>query len=179
MVAARARAAARGVDPAVRARRAAYGFAYPELLTPAPIATGGPALELVYTHPHVELLLLDAEGRPRTGALPDADEAAVRARERSSTDEAWLQRLARSAEVELRAPGRRPVPVQRVAFLGGGTSGAGSHLTTRFELNTTVETELLPAGRFTLVARLPGGRVARAPVELLPGQTTAVTLRFD
>jgi hypothetical protein len=46
-------------------------------------------------------------------------------------------------------------------------------------LGAEATSELLPAGRFTLHARMPGGRVASAPVELVDGRTTEITLRFD
>jgi hypothetical protein len=92
--------------------------------------------------------------------------------------EAEYARRAASAEVQLVAPGRRREPVLRVGCAFEGTSAAGEHLLEDWPLGATYLSEMLPAGRCTLVARLSGGREARAELVLVAGQTTQATLRF-
>jgi hypothetical protein len=92
--------------------------------------------------------------------------------------EAATERLAGQAQLYLVSDDRRREPVLFLEEAWAGTSAAGLHLNDRWLLGTTHLSECLPAGRYTLVARLPGGREARAEVELLEGSTTPVFLRL-
>jgi len=93
-------------------------------------------------------------------------------------EENWQEVHAARAVILLRSEGTRPVDVLFTEeWLE--TSAAGTHLTRELALGKEDVSQVLPAGRFTLEAWLPGGRVARAPVTLVDGQTTAVALAFD
>ncbi|MCC6408375.1 MAG: hypothetical protein IT453_14515 [Planctomycetes bacterium] len=110
------------------------------------------------------------------GATSDADRAAV-------SKPGWryfdsVEDRASVAEIALFAPNRRPEPVWFRWELDG-TSAAGTHLRATLALGESELSEVVSAGRFELVARLPGGRVARAPVELVDGRTADVELVFD
>lgn len=89
-----------------------------------------------------------------------------------------LARAAAASELVLVRPGRRPEPVYFRAHAFEGTSAAGEHLIAGWPLGASQRSEELPSGRFTLVARLPGGRELRREVELFPGVTTPLTLEF-
>ena len=56
--------------------------------------------------------------------------------------------------------------------------GNGRVETSVVALGTTATSQVIPAGEFTLEARLPGGRVLRKPVVLLDGATTDVAIDF-
>lgn len=60
-----------------------------------------------------------------------------------------------------------------------GFRGSRSSLATSVTLGAEQTSHALPAGRYRLEARMPGGRVASAPLELLDGETVSVTLAFD
>lgn len=92
--------------------------------------------------------------------------------------EAATERLAGQAQLYLVSDDRQREPVLFVEEAWEGTSAAGLHLNDRWPLGTTRVSECVPAGTYTLVARLPGGREARAEVELLEGSVTPVFLRF-
>jgi len=108
------------------------------------------------------------------GEIDATDLAAARARAPAIESAAEYAELAREAELFLVDPGRPREPVVHV--IQGGIMGAFLRRTWR--LGTTEVSECLPSGRHRLVARLPGGREARAEVELLPGTTSAVKLVF-
>lgn len=107
------------------------------------------------------------------GAPDDADRAAAGEHE----DEARLTRAASMAEVVLLRPERRSETVYRTVEIRM-SSAAGTHRESRWPLGEKHLSQVLPQGTVTILARLPGGRQARARVELRPGETTPVKLRF-
>ncbi len=111
-----------------------------------------------------------------SGAASEADRAAIRDFYRGFSVgwPNWEERFPARVQLVLRAEGRWPVQVE---FLE--KEFHDSRLTPFLALGADGVSQILPAGRFTLEARLPGGRVARAPVELVDGQTTEVALAFD
>jgi hypothetical protein len=114
------------------------------------------------------------------GEANAADRAAIEGTYRNSSVgiENWREVFPSRAALVLLAEGSRPIDVQ---FTEQWTrsSGAGTHLTKYLALDKQDVSQVLPAGRFTLEARLPGGRVARTPVVLVDGQTTEVALAFE
>ncbi len=58
------------------------------------------------------------------------------------------------------------------------TLPAGARLHVRLA-GSEAPSEVLPAGRFRVEARLPGGRVVLRTVVLVDGETTAVDLSFE
>ena len=113
-----------------------------------------------------------------TGEADAADRAAI------LDGESWLQEQtdlldarSRTARVSLLRPGHAAVVVYRTLETTGD-SAAGIHLESGWPLGQPLPSQVVPNGRFTLVARLPGGREARTDVNLEPGQTTPVALRF-
>ena len=52
-------------------------------------------------------------------------------------------------------------------------------LTAHWRMGETHTSEVLPVGRYELVARAPGGRVARIPVEITAGVTAPVEINLD
>lgn len=110
------------------------------------------------------------------GASDANDFAASRAR--GWTDPEFVEREAKLAQVALLSPGHRPEPVNFRYEIDVG-SGAGTHLRAALPLGERQTSEVLPVGRYELVARLPGGRELRAPVELFEGRTTKAELRFE
>lgn len=111
------------------------------------------------------------------GTVDEEDRKAIRARV-SDLDEESLEEWARMARLALLADGRWPEPIWFRWELTG-TSAAGTHLTSELALGSDRTSELLPAGRFTIEARLPGGRAVTRPVLLVDGVTTEVDLTFD
>jgi hypothetical protein len=57
--------------------------------------------------------------------------------------------------------------------------GPRTSLTTSLTLGTEQTSHALPAGRYRLEARMPGGRVASAPLVLVDNETVSATLAFD
>lgn len=154
-------------------------------------ALGRSEAEVVLRAGAREEVLLDlAEGArlevTLVGEVTEADVAAARAANPWLADrmtdvvaaEAEVARRAALAELHLVEPGRPREPVLRVDLAYSGSSAAGQHLLTQWPLGETRVSEVLPCGRHSLVARLPGGRTARAEVELVSGTTAKVTLRF-
>ena len=88
-----------------------------------------------------------------------------------------LEQWAHAATFELRWPDHRPEIVYRTIELRG-TSAAGTHQTGEWPLGTHDTSQMLPAGDFTLIARLPGGRELRRAVTIRPNETTPVSLEF-
>lgn len=114
------------------------------------------------------------------GRANDADRAAIAKHYAGMTCgvDDWNEVFAARATLVLLAPDRRPIEVQFIEeWLE--TSAAGKHLTSFLALGATDVSQIVPAGRFTLEARLPGGRVARTPVVLVDGGTTDVELAFE
>lgn len=110
-----------------------------------------------------------------SGTAGPEDLQAVRTRYRTSTKlRGDLDGLAAHATIALVRPGRPPIAVQVRHDADWGVS-----LGDWVDLGSEATSELLPSGAFELVARLPGGREARAHVELVDGGTTAVSLAFD
>lgn len=131
-------------------------------------------------------LEVGAGGRLRVRAL-----GAIHADDRSFAEEHWGEGLpperravylddwAGVVDLDLEEPGRvhsrleceleRPAPARIEGTL---------HRTFGVPLGEVATTNLVPAGTFTLVGRLPGGREARREVELFDGVTTDVTLDF-
>ena len=72
-----------------------------------------------------------------------------------------------------------PQPVEFTMVIEGRGTIAGTRLVSMLPLGSDSTSELLPAGRFRLEARMPGGRVASKDVVLVDGATTDVTLEFD
>lgn len=114
------------------------------------------------------------------GAANDADRAAIAAQfvGVSVGIENWNEVLAARAGLLLCTEGRRPIEVE-FTEVWGSTSAAGTHLSNHLALGATDVSQLVPAGRFTLEARLPGGRVVSKPVVLVDGETTEVELAFE
>ncbi|MCK6445300.1 MAG: hypothetical protein L6Q99_02815 [Planctomycetes bacterium] len=110
------------------------------------------------------------------GKSDASDRAALQATGLTYLD--GLEAAAKLAQVALLSPGHRPEPVDFRFGIDAG-SAAGIHLRAGLPLGERQTSEVLPVGRYELVARLPGGREARAPVELLEGRTTSVELRFE
>lgn len=110
-----------------------------------------------------------------SGAASEADRAAIRDFYRGFSVgwPNWEERFPARVQLVLRAENRWPIPVEFVE------KEFGPRLTRFLALGAEDVSQILPAGRFTLEARLPGGRVARAPVELVDGRTTEVALAFD
>jgi hypothetical protein len=63
-------------------------------------------------------------------------------------------------------------------FVIKGSSAAGTHLTSQLPLGSDEVSQVLPAGRFRLEARMPGGRVASKEIVLVDGATTDVALEI-
>lgn len=89
-----------------------------------------------------------------------------------------LEYFSHLATLELRRPGRAPLPVD-FRWEMTGSSGAGTHVRSALRVETTQVSELLPTGRFTLVARLTSGRSVERTVELVEGATLAVELAIE
>jgi hypothetical protein len=104
------------------------------------------------------------------GASPGARMEEVQDRE--------AERRSALAQLYLVADDRRREPVLLLTRAMEGTSAGGLHLLDQWPLGETSVSECLSAGRHTLIARLPGGREARAEVDLREGRTTPVRLRF-
>lgn len=86
----------------------------------------------------------------------------------------WGRLLRHGAVVRLCQPGRWP---EQVAFVGP-VRRRRNELQDRIALGTTLPSERLPAGRWTLVGELPDGRVARSEIVLVDGETTRARLEF-
>lgn len=114
------------------------------------------------------------------GTANDADRAAIAAQFAGSTVgiDDWNEVLAARAGLLLCAEGRRPIVVEFTEEITG-SSAAGTQLSNHLALGATDVSQIVPAGRFTLEARLPGGRVVSAPVVLVDGETTEVELAFE
>jgi hypothetical protein len=109
------------------------------------------------------------------GKVREDDRRAVQ--DRWPLDEDGVEYWAELASTALVANSRWPVPV-KFRYEMTGTSAAGTHLRSCLALETEGVSEILPAGRFQLVGRLPGGRTMSVPVELVDGQTTKAELVF-
>jgi hypothetical protein len=96
--------------------------------------------------------------------------------EEQETDQ--VTRYAGLARVELRTPGRRPETVYHIEEWEG-SSAAGTHRTSGWALGETDTSQMVSAGTYALVARLPGGREVEREVRLEPGQTVRVELKFQ
>ena len=107
-----------------------------------------------------------------TGEARDEDVRAVRERFPGVSAE-WLETLSRSASLSLLRGNRRPEAVLRQARDRGSY---GPHLCEDWPLGETHGSEILPAGNYVLLARMPGGREARASVAITAGETTDVRL---
>lgn len=113
------------------------------------------------------------------GRADEADRQAVLEEDEHLGDPDQAQALATraaSARLFLLVPGCAPEPLRFVRRTG--VPEWDKDLTTLQFLGSTQRSECLPTGRATLLARLPGGREARADVELREGETTKVALRF-
>lgn len=111
------------------------------------------------------------------GAVQAADCDATRrdfAPATTSSFEYWAER----ATISLRAPGRWPEPVLFKSRIEH-SDNAGDYLQPLAPLGSTQTSEVLPAGRFLLEARLRGGRLASREIVLVDGETTDVTLHFE
>lgn len=98
---------------------------------------------------------------------------------RSGDQGAWnLDVFSHRATLELRRADRAPLPVEFRWDLEG-TSAAGTHLASALPVETTQVSELLPAGTFTLVARLTSGRSVERAIELVEGATLEVVLAIE
>jgi hypothetical protein len=96
-------------------------------------------------------------------------------RARLGIEAALCDEHAVQAEIRLLADGRRPHPVAfRHEISGIGSQGAC--LRHELPVGSRQVSEIVPAGRFVLEARLPDGRVATAPVVLVDGETAVVEL---
>lgn len=127
-------------------------------------------------------LELDAGARLEVtlaGAPDEADRAAMRRGDAWNPPQDPGDESLRSvlATLTLEQPGRRPETLS-FARSAGPTAVSGTDLLTRWPLGATQRSEVVPTGRFTLVARLPGGRERRQEVELVAGTVTAVRLEF-
>jgi hypothetical protein len=110
------------------------------------------------------------------GETREEDRRAIRKRkpyvEPGSVD-AW----ASEASIVLVFETSWPVPVEFTRHLGT-TSAAGTELISYMQVGDEGTSEILPAGRCRLEARLPGGRVASQAIELLDGKLAEATLVF-
>jgi hypothetical protein len=79
------------------------------------------------------------------------------------------------ASVVLIADSGWPESVQ-FTYEEAGTSAPGTHLTGTIPLGVPSVSQVLPAGRFRLEVRMPGGRIASQEVVLAAGQVTDVAL---
>jgi len=117
------------------------------------------------------------------GEATDADLRATRVANtwsgrRNAEFDAWLAGRAAKAELRLIDTLQRSEPVYFIKGGGEETTARAPRLSSECSLGATAVSEMLPCGRFTLLGRLPGGREARASVELVAGETTAVQLSF-
>ena len=110
------------------------------------------------------------------GEAKQADTQAVVDRWGNQTPET-LDYWARRAQIRLVSADRWPRPVE-FQFEMTGSTAAGTHLGPHLPIGTQQTSELVPAGRYTLEARMPGGRVASVPVTLVDGETLSVTLEL-
>lgn len=92
-------------------------------------------------------------------------------------NEKQLEAAAARATIQLLRPGRRPERVYHTTNVTG-SSAAGKRRTDGWELGSDDLSHAWPAGRFTLQARLPGGREVEVEVELVVGTTTGLVLEF-
>lgn len=92
-------------------------------------------------------------------------------------DDEVVASWAEQAEVVLLPEGGWPVPVQFRWEVTGSTA-EGTRLVSSLSVGSEDTSEVLPAGRYRLQARLPGGRVATTEVVLRDGETTAASLTF-
>lgn len=112
------------------------------------------------------------------GEISEAQRQAQRDQNPPGFDLRFLLDEHDAARTMLVREGRRPIPVRFPYFLRG-SSAQGNHVGDWLALGTEATSEPLPAGRFELVARLADGREVRAPVELVDGVTTKLSLAFD
>lgn len=112
------------------------------------------------------------------GEVLDEDREAVYAAHPGSTFGGPIEFWAGRAATTLVTADRWPIPVPFPYELTG-SSAAGTHLGDWLALGSEGTSELLPAGRYRIEARLPGGRSTSAEVTLVDGQTTTVTLAIE
>ena len=111
-----------------------------------------------------------------SGRATEADKATIRAGWRGMffSDIEWQ---AGRAEARLLAPGKWPRSVGfKVEWTG--TSSAGTHLGYHISMGTRQTSEIVPAGDYTLLVLMPGGRTQSAEVSLIDGVTTPVKITF-
>ena len=97
---------------------------------------------------------------------------------RGEDNHAYAKTLASQATLSLSMPGRRYEPVYR-SEEWTGSSAAGTHRTQGWPLGETHTSIMVSAGKSTLIARMPGGRIAQRAIELLPGKTQELELHFE
>jgi len=111
------------------------------------------------------------------GSVGEQDREALREQHPDWDADVIEYRIGRAA-FALLAEGRWPEPIL-FRWEVTQSSAAGTHLTSELALGSEQTSELLPAGRFRVEARLPGGRVVSRSVVLVEGETTAIDLSFE
>jgi hypothetical protein len=112
------------------------------------------------------------------GAVRDEDRKALEQRHPGASFGGGIDLFAGRVALRLLREGRWPITPSFPNVIEG-SSAAGKHLGSFVELGREVVSEPLPAGRFRLEGRLPGGRVVSRDVELVDGATTDVVLDFE
>jgi hypothetical protein len=107
------------------------------------------------------------------GEVQEEDREAIRLQFAGMNYE--LEYWANCANLTLLPPEGWPQPATFTMVMTG-SSAAGTHLTSALPLGSDSISQILPAGRFRLEARMPGGRVASKDVVLVDGETTEVAL---
>jgi hypothetical protein len=113
------------------------------------------------------------------GEILDQDREAIRKRYEGMTLGGPIDDWAGQPSIVLVSENRWPEPIEFTCQIWMGSSAAGTHLTSKLALGTDAVSQMLPAGQYTLEARMPGGRVAAQDVVLVEGQTSEVTLTFE
>lgn len=120
-----------------------------------------------------EVAVVAGEETPVHAVLPEGARLVVRLAGEADEPEG------RRARLLLCAPDGRP---EEVLFVREGSAAStlpGRHLERWLYLGDEGTTQALPAGRWTLVATLPDGRTAAAPVTLVDGETAEIILEVE
>jgi hypothetical protein len=112
------------------------------------------------------------------GEVLDQDREAIRERYEGWHLPGGTDNWAERPSIVLVSGDRWPEPVEFTVEMRG-SSAAGTHLTSKLALGTDAVSQMLPTGRYSIQARMPGGRVASQDLDLVEGQTSEVTLTFQ
>ncbi len=151
------------------------------LMSPRELGRAEAAVELVAGSTREVDLALRVGGRLEvtvTGtSLPEDKEQVIASHPNwpNASEDGYLSWTARSVELTLERPGRRPETLyHQDSILNLG----GARLEKHWPMGETHTSEILPEGQYELVARTAGGRVARMSVEITGGVTAPVKIEL-